>query len=946
MDTEQILAQLLADPPDTTSLAQPLPDDISEAVVARLKDEVDRNWYNDPHCSVRLSEIIICIGQQRNDLNQIALGTMARGDSLKFLGNLADAWADLEQAGNFYLEAGNDFGWARTRIGRLYICVDLNRVEQALREGQQARQIFEQHGDTDRIIRLNLNVGHVYNRLGKLHESLHLYEETLALALKLDSLGELHKGAIYTNLGYTHHELGNMSQALYYFEQAQSLATLRNENRRRALAEINIAYVRKMHGHYREALQHLYKVQELTQENLPAENALARRMQLECYLNLNRFEEATEIANKLLIDYEAIGADYDKALTLRYLATALVELRAYAAAENSLNDAAAIFLDTASTRLARLQIEQGYMRLQSGDLHSAYKLADDAYKTFETTQEQIYMAEAALLRGKTQYRSQAWEAAFKDAKQVLSTARIAKHPTLQYNAHTLLGYIHEAQAQPQRALRHYQAAHLTIERMQRGLTITLRTGFLTNKLDAIQSQLRLYLARSAVDSAFLTLERMKAQVLFSYLTRQENLRWMVRDTSVAKRIEELNRLRDEHQWYYEMLHGDLSHTDRKSAYSTEQLTDGLMVREKKIRALTERLYLENDSITRNLAFPALGAMQHALAPQQAMIAYYNDGSQLWAFIISATTCDVIALPGTVANLDKLVHQFQFNIDCALAAGQNAPILAQLTKLSQKLSQHLYDLLIEPLHSYIELFQHLTIVPYGSLHYLPFHLLRSGEQYLIEQYEINVLPTASWITQPAIQQPTGVLALAHSWGQRLPQVVTEALNVQQLFGGQVYVEEQAKRHTLTNPLCQILHIAAHGEYRMDHPELSYIQLADGQLYTDDLWQHDLSYELVTLSACETGRANVMPGEELIGLGRGFLYAGAGALLTSLWRVPDSATYEFMTRVYSQLNSGTSKAAALRAAMLAQRDAQLNQHPAFWGAYQLIGNANPLSHFIQV
>jgi len=124
-------------------------------------------------------------------------------------------------------------------------------------------------------------------------------------------------------------------------------------------------------------------------------------------------------------------------------------------------------------------------------------------------------------------------------------------------------------------------------------------------------------------------------------------------------------------------------------------------------------------------------------------------------------------------------------------------------------------------------------------------------------------------------------------------------------------------------------------------MSYLQLADGQLYADDMLQQDMSYELVTLSACETGRANIAASDELIGLGRGFLYAGAGALLVSLWQVADTSTLYFMERMYKALRTGASKAAAVREA---QRSMLVDEpwfHPAFWGAFQLIGDDRPLS-----
>lgn len=184
-------------------------------------------------------------------------------------------------------------------------------------------------------------------------------------------------------------------------------------------------------------------------------------------------------------------------------------------------------------------------------------------------------------------------------------------------------------------------------------------------------------------------------------------------------------------------------------------------------------------------------------------------------------------------------------------------------------------------------------------------------------------------------------MSHSWGGRLPHTISEARTVQSLFGGVLYTEEAATRTVLQAEPSQILHIATHGQHRLDQPDLSFLELADGQLYADDLLQQDLSYELVTLSACETGRAKVAADEELIGIGRGLLYSGAGALILSQWQVADSATITLMERLYGALRDGKSKAAALRGAQQSILADNPNLHPAFWGAFQLIGDARPLS-----
>jgi CHAT domain-containing protein len=128
--------------------------------------------------------------------------------------------------------------------------------------------------------------------------------------------------------------------------------------------------------------------------------------------------------------------------------------------------------------------------------------------------------------------------------------------------------------------------------------------------------------------------------------------------------------------------------------------------------------------------------------------------------------------------------------------------------------------------------------------------------------------------------------------------------------------------------------------LDYPDLSFIELADGQLYTDDLLQQNMQYELVVLSACETGRTQIAPGDERIGLGRGFLYVGAATLVASLWRTEDQFTKHLMECFYDKLLAGMSKSSALQYAQITVLSEQSDLHPAYWGAFQLIGDSSPL------
>jgi CHAT domain-containing protein len=95
-------------------------------------------------------------------------------------------------------------------------------------------------------------------------------------------------------------------------------------------------------------------------------------------------------------------------------------------------------------------------------------------------------------------------------------------------------------------------------------------------------------------------------------------------------------------------------------------------------------------------------------------------------------------------------------------------------------------------------------------------------------------------------------------------------------------------------------------------------------------------LVTLSACETGLGRLSGGDEQIGLVRAFGFAGAEAVLATLWRVDDASTFVFMDHVYRRIAEGSTPAAALRAAQLAfirAPDPAYRAHPYFWAGFQL-------------
>ena len=176
LDTDERPEQWLADEVPPEIRLTPLADEVAKKVVDLLKKEADRYWAIDPNISLKYADRIVAIGQARNDKSQVALGLMARGDALKFLGNLEEAWEMLERAGLMYQTSGDDVGWARTRIGRLFLGPDLNKVAETLSDVEQAREIFIERGEQELLMRLEINTAYIHTLLGNQHRALQLYQ--------------------------------------------------------------------------------------------------------------------------------------------------------------------------------------------------------------------------------------------------------------------------------------------------------------------------------------------------------------------------------------------------------------------------------------------------------------------------------------------------------------------------------------------------------------------------------------------------------------------------------------------------------------------------------------------------------------------------------------------------------------------------------------------------
>ncbi len=910
------------------------------ALIEHLKSEADRHWRIDPTVSLCYAHALITIGELTQTPATAALGLMAKGDALRYLDQIEEAWEMLGQAGELYRSVDDQVGWARTRIGRLGICTETNQVATALEDAEHARHIFKAYQDDEKLLRLEINTALVLNYLGRYQEALIAYQQALTSATALGDIAQPRLVLIYNNMAYAYRGLGDLREAQAHYERALELMTARGETRGTLLVNIDLADLALAQGQYKKALRMMENLYAQLGADHPSERRHVQTHLIECYLMVNRFSEARDLAYELLETYQNKNT-YERAITLLRRATAETALHALPAAESALDQAEALLQQlNAEPWLGMVSLKRAQNAFAAGDMHRAAALSAQAIEQFNAQRQLGNRLSTGLIAGQIALKQGEYENARRQALEIKCAVRASHIPYLEYGADVLLGAIAEQTGKSTKALLHYKAGAKVIERAQRNLILHLHPNYLEDKQEASHGLIRLNIQLGRIEAAFAALERSKSLVWQNYTNQRPPVD---RNNPDLQRLE---TLRHEHYWYYRLAH-DL--TFRNAAFreqpqvtlSPEQASSEAAVREQEIQAIVQRLSLNSgaDQLTETPEI-LLSEIQAKLDSTSMLLAYYSDGISLWAFNLTQNSLEIVELGAVVKQIDHLLNKLRANIDRALLTHHTSTDATVLNGFLAQILLQLHRLLIAPLR--LRDAERVVIVPYGSLHYLPFHLLRSENGYWIEHCELVVLPAASLITRASPKRKPGALALAHSWNNRLKTPLKESTDVVHNLGGRIYAEQAVTRTALNSSPCQVLHLAVHGTHRLDEPDFSFLELGDGPIYFDDLLQHDLSYELVTLSACESGRSQVSAGDELIGLGRGFLFAGAGALLASLWRVDDAFTSALMNAFYKHLGSGLGKAAALRHAQCDLLREYPGLHPGFWGGFELIGSAEPLSH----
>jgi len=902
------------------------------------------------------------------------------GSSLNNIGLVYSNQGYQEQALDYYQQAltiqqkiSDRSGVASTlnNIGAAYSAQ--GKYQQAQNYFQQALTIFKEIGEPNGISLSLNNIGSGLEKLGQYRQALKSYQDALTISQKINTPAAT--GTAFNNIGGLYLALGEYREALQNFQQSLSISQQINDRALQGKTLNNISVAYNYMGQYEPAMDSLNKALDIAR-NIPdreaeaatiANIALVYHSQGQYQLALANYEKAATISRELgdkgseqriianiggvyesLLEYEQAFVSLQEALkiqrqigdkqaegtTLNNIGVILRTAGKYDEALDYFQQAQVLLHNIGSRR------EEAGTLTNIGELYriqGKYQQAFDSHQKALKIQREIgdRLGEAGTISniGGVYYSQNQLDKAMNYSQQSLVIFREIGGNSGKSKVLANLGFFLEKQGKIDDAIAHYQQSIEAIKFIQDKLTIEeLKTSFAGGQFAIYERLIDLLLEQKRYEEAFNYVERSRAQAFLNQIARgtinfragaPENL--LQKEREIQAEIYNLNRQKN-------ALYNQADELDR--------VQEKLTYLEKEYANLLTQIKRQSPEFASlvSVDIASLTEIQNHLTPDTTLVEYFVTEKRTLAFIITRNSFKYIPLDVSRQELVKQITNFgKFYLD-----NPKPPSLAEL-----------YKHLIAPLKPYLKN-PKIAFVPHNVLHYLPFAALTNGESYLIDEYDLVTLPSASVLRYlPDKRKPDNgrLLALGNPQldleaAEREVKAIAKLYNTTPLIGSEA--TETAVKSQAGN--AGILHLAAHGKYSEQTPLFSTLYLAadeknkDGRLQVYEIYGLDLSSatNLVVLSACETQISKLLksqqvaitPGDEIVALNRAFLYAGTPSVIASLWSVDDEASGLLMQQFYTYLRAGKSKSEALR---LAQKDVRVNKpHPYYWAAFVLTGD----------
>ncbi|NOK60034.1 MAG: hypothetical protein GFH27_549291n227 [Chloroflexi bacterium AL-W] len=859
-------------------------------------------------------------------------------ESLVFLNTGADQFNSL----------GKSHAVSLVQVSKVLALAMLGRYEQAIEQGLQARDVLLGHNDLLAAAKIEGNLGHLYHRRSWYDKAEELYRAARErfVILNEQNLLIMIDNGLANVLSLQH----RFREAEVLYEKSLARADEAGLEITQAEIECNIGDLALFQGRFDRALDYLERSRRrYAAMDMPHESAVAELELADAYLELNLVPEAAILYERVIPTFVELGMRAEQARAAASYGKTCLLLKQTEKARASLTEAYHIYQSEENVvGMALVALIEAQAYYAEGNYAEAVQTASKAESQLSVAGHLGLFLLARLIRGESRYALGQYSEAKSVLEQTLKEAQRLSLLQIAQRCYTALGSLYMEDGRLLEAEQAFKQAIVMIEELRAPLPAEdFHTAFVEDKLTPYTVLVRLCLADTKqvrVIEALEYIERARSRALFEMLGGTLAIHRKPQDVFEADLLTRLGSLREELSWYYSQINHPSDNEIDRTPETMAKLYDAVRERERAVAEINRQLNQRNinESGDRDLSSAvrtySVETLQGDLGPDTALIEYFSIDGELLAFVMTSTSIAVVRNLGREAQVESAINQLRFQTD-SLRHGMERMRghLDQLSKRAQHYLRSLYDILLEPIEKQLDQ-QRLVIIPYRALNYVPFQALYDGEQYVIERREICYAPSSSilhyCLTQP--QKPLERALLLGVPDERVPRVRDEVNGLASLFPqATTLLDDKATITALREQVttADILHLACHGWFRPDNPLFSSLKLGDGWLTVRDTYSLDMQCSLVTLSACETGVNAVAPGDELLGIARGFFSAGIPSLLVSLWAVDDESTATLMHDFYTRLCAGDRPAAALR-------HAQCNllkqySHPFFWSPFVLLG-----------
>lgn len=937
MQRQELIAKLLET--NIKAIHRSLLQKHSNLVDLKLAEEIKNTYYDswtkEPQKTRNAANALEILSEIISDDEVKALTDWVKGIADLTEGETEKAIYHLDKAAQIFTSLEKPYQAAQTQVSKLYALALLGRYDEAVICGENALQIFDEYGDELAAGKVEKNLGNIFGKRDFYKEA----ENKFLLARKyFNSIKNYEELIMVENcLAMVYTSQNNFRKAEMFYTSALSYSEIEKMVVTQAEIEASMGNLALFRGKLNQALNFL----ELSRRKfetlkMPHQTATAELEIADIYLELNLAEEAFSIYETVVEKLQKLKMQGEEARARANFGRVAALLNKTNIAQNELRKSARLYVaEKNKVGAAAVKLTEANLELSSQNYKYALKIIKEAQKLLAESGNIKYKLAANWLEGETLRNLQEYQKAKKLLEKTFSEAVKQKQLNITQVSQNSLGKLALQTGDTRQAEKHFKKAIELIEKLRAPLPAEeFRMAFLADKLAPFENLARIYLAENKLKPAFFYVEKARARSL------AENLDDIHETAEVSGKLQDkLQNLREELNWFYSRL-------NRAEETEIEDLQREAKLREKQIADVMRQINsTKPDNANLNTKRAKVGEqnaeinnLQKLLGTQKVLIEFINFDGNLSAFVINDKKIHFIADLAKEDEIIALLESLQFQFG-ALRYGVKVldKFLLELKKRADFYLQKLYEKLLKPLESFIGK-RDLVIVPVGALYYVPFHALSDGKNYVIETREIVYTPSAT-VWRKLSAKPARKLENALLIGfadESIPLVNQEIKALEKIFkASKSFTDEKATflAYTENASKFDVLHLACHGQFRPENPLFSNLHLADGFVTVRDICSQKLKAEIVTLSACETGLNKIFAGDEILGLARGFLSAGASSLILSLWAVNDEATTELMKIFYTELQNGEAVSAALRKAQ--GNFIKQGFHPYFWSPFALVG-----------